>query len=233
MPPSFTEMDRREHRFLDALFKVLEPLGFAIKADKYHRVHFEFQGEQIEYQLREKLRQVRRPLTEDEKRWSWNRDRGWVQELQPTGVLIFTIKKWLANGMRTEWKDGSDNPIENSLPEIVATLSLAGPYLVKQRLERLEAEKRQWEAEQRRYAERQLKESDKARWQKFLDLARQKDEADSARRLLAELKAQPLPEGIFRDRSAVEWLKWADAWLLNYDPMVRGTQKFLERIADE
>lgn len=232
-PPSFTEMDRREHRFLDALFKALEPLGFGIKSDEYHRVHFEFQGERIEYRLREKLTQVRRPLTEDEKRWSWNRDRGWMQELQPTGVLIFTIKTWLNNGMRREWKDGSDNPIENSLPEIVATLSLAGPYLVKLRQERLEEEKRHWEAEQRRYAERQLRERDKARWQKFLELARQKDEAASVRRLLAELKAQPLPEENFGDRSAVEWLNWADAWLLNYDPIVRGTQKFLERLAGE
>ncbi len=138
-PPSFTEMDRRQHRFLDALFKAVEPLGFAIKSDQYHRVHFEFQGEQIEFQLREKLRQVRRPLTEDEKRWSFERDRGWIQELQPTGVLIFTIKTWLNNGTRREWKDGSDTPIEKALSQIVATMSLAGPYLVRQRLERLEA----------------------------------------------------------------------------------------------
>lgn len=232
-PQSFTEMDHREHRILDALFKALEPLGFTIKSDEYRRVHFEFQGEQIEYQLREKLKQVRRPLTDDEKRWSWNRDRGWMQELQPTGVLIFTIKTWLNNGTRREWKDGSDNPFENSLPEIVATLSLAGPYLVKLRQERLEAEKRRWEAEQKRYAERQLRERDKARWQKFLEFASQRDEAASVRRLLAELKAQPLPEGHFGDRSAAEWFNWADAWLENYDPVARGTQTFLERFAIE
>lgn len=232
-PRPFTEMDRREHRFLDALFKALEPLGFIIKSDQYHRTHFEFQGERIEFQLREKLKQVRRPLTDDEKRWSFNRDRGWMQELQPTGVFIFTIKTWLDSSVRREWKDGAENPVEKALPEIVATLSLAGPYLVKQRQERIEAERRHWEAEQKRHAERQQRERDRARWQKFLEFARQRDEAASARRLLTELKAQPLPDGQFGDQTAAEWLSWADARLGNFDPISQGPAKLLKRLADE
>jgi hypothetical protein len=231
-PRPFTEMDRRQHRLLDALFKALEPLGFSIKSDEYRRVHFEFQGERIEYQLREKLKQVRRPLTEDKKRWSFNSDRGWTQELQPTGLLIFTIKTWLNNGMRREWKDGSDNTIENALPEIVATLSLAGPYLVKQRQERLEAEKRRWEAERRRDAERQLREHDKARWQKLVEFARQRDEAASVRRLLAELKAKPQPESQIGGHPSEEWFAWADAWLEQYDPVLLGTEKILTSLVD-
>jgi hypothetical protein len=98
-PKAFTEMDRREHRFLDALFKALEPPGFTIKTEPYQRVYFEFEKERVDYQLREKQKQVRRPLTDNEKSWSFYRDRGWMQELQPTGILVFTIKTWLADGM--------------------------------------------------------------------------------------------------------------------------------------
>ena len=42
-PNAFTDSDRREHRFLDALFKAIVPLGFSIKAEPYQRVYFEFQ----------------------------------------------------------------------------------------------------------------------------------------------------------------------------------------------
>ena len=70
-------------------------------------MYFEFQKERVDFQLREKQKQVRRPLTR-KKRRHWNCERGWVQELQPTGALVFSIKTWFAEGMRREWKDASD-----------------------------------------------------------------------------------------------------------------------------
>ena len=231
-PKEFTEIDRREHRFLNTLFKALEPHGFTIKTEQYQRVYFEFKKERIDYQLREKQKQVRRPLTENEKRWSFNRDRGWMQELQPTGILIFTIKTWLADGMRREWKDETDKPLESYLPEIVATLSLAGPFLVKQRQERAEAEKRRWEEDHRRYLESQRQEQDHKRWQRFLEFAHQRDQAASVRRLLAELEARPHPEDItIGGLSPGEWLAWAHQWLERFDPLMRDPQELYSEFA--
>ena len=71
------------------------------------------------------------------------------------------------------------------------------------------------------YLERQERERDQGRWRKFLEFARQKDEAASVRRLLVELKAQAQPEGQFGGRFAVEWLTWAEQWLENFDPLLR------------
>ena len=68
-PKAFTDTNHREHRLLDTLFKALEPLGYSIKSEPYQRVYFEFQKERVDFQLREKQKQVRRPLTEEEKRW--------------------------------------------------------------------------------------------------------------------------------------------------------------------
>ncbi|MDI1343207.1 MAG: hypothetical protein PSV22_03780 [Pseudolabrys sp.] len=230
-PQPYTDIDRRQHRFLDALFKALEPLGFAIKSEPYQRVHFVFQGERIEYQLREKLKQIRRPLTENEKRWSINVERGWTPKLQPTGVLIFTIKTWLNNGMRTEWKDGSENPIENALPEIIATLSLAGPHLVKQREDRLAAEKRRWEEEQKRYEEQQRRELDQKRWMRFVEFARQRDEAARVRNFLEEFEAQPQPDDKFGGHSPDEWLAWAHHWLERFDPLAKEPGEIYAELA--
>jgi len=165
-PDAFTETDHRRHRILDTLFKALEQQGFAIKAEEYQLVYLEVQNERIDFQLREKQKQVRRPLTQSEKEVSYLRDRGWTQELQPTGTLILSIKTWLAARMRREWKDESEKPLENQLPDIVAALSLAGPFLVKQRQERAEEEKRRWEEENRRYREQQLREDDERRCRK-------------------------------------------------------------------
>ena len=230
---ALTDMDRREYRFLDALFKALEPLGFKIKTEQYQRVYFEFQGERVDYQLREKQKRVRRPLTENEKRWSYAADRGWIQELQPTGILIFTIKTWLADGMRREWKDEPDKPLERYLPDIVATLSLAGPFLVKQRQERAEAEKRHWEEERKRYEERQFREQDEKRWRQFLEIALRCEQADSARRLLADLKARSPSEDVnIGGHPPSAWFDWMSDWLERFDPLKRKPEDLLQELAN-
>lgn len=231
-PAEFTEVDRRKHRFLDTLFKNLERLGFIIKTEQYRGVYCEVQNERVDYQLREKQKQVRRPLTDDEKRW-YPKGTPWKQELQPSGILIFTIKTWLADGMRREWKDEPDKPLEDNLPEIVATLSLAGPFLVKKREERAEAEKRRWEEEHRRYLEKQRNDQDLKRRQKFLEFARHRDEAASVRRLLAELEAKPQPDDfIFDGLSPTEWLAWARDWLARFDPLLREPYDLYEELAN-
>jgi hypothetical protein len=86
----FTEVEQRRHRILDTLFKALERHGFKAKLGDRHEVYFEIERERVDFKFREKQRQVRRPLTEDERRYSFMSERGWVQELQPIGTLIFT-----------------------------------------------------------------------------------------------------------------------------------------------
>lgn len=71
------------------MFKELESHGAAIKQDKQRALFVEVDGQEIEFALREKLKQVRRPLTEKEKRWeTWNKD-GLKTDLQGTGFLVF------------------------------------------------------------------------------------------------------------------------------------------------
>jgi hypothetical protein len=232
-PKEFTDSDHRQHRFLDTLFKALERLGFSIKSEQYQPVYLEVQKERVDFQLREKQKQARRPLTEEEKHWHWNGDRGWAQELQPTGMLIFTIKTYLPDGIPHEWKDQPGKPLEKRLPDIVAALSLAGPALVTQRHERVEAEKRRWEEDHRRYLERRRREQDQKRWERFLEFAHQCDQAASARRLLAQLEAQSQPKDVtFGDLSATEGLAWATQWLERFDPLMQKPQELYNRLAE-
>jgi len=129
---SFTEMDHRRHRILNSLFKTLEQHGFKVKLGDRREVYFEIERERMDFKLREKQRQVRRPLTDDEKRYGFMRERGWVQELQPTDILIFTLETRLVDGAKHEWRDG-DQSLEAQLPDIISLLLLAGPILKERR----------------------------------------------------------------------------------------------------
>ena len=167
-PKAFTDTDHRQHRFLDTLFKALERLGFGIKSEQLSARLFRGPERTGGFSVAREAKTGTSALTEEENHWHWNRDLGWVKELQPTGVLIFSIKTWLADGMRREWKDEPDKPLEQNLPDIIATLTLAGPFLVQQRQERAEAEKRSREDRRQRYLQKRDREQDQKRWQCFL-----------------------------------------------------------------
>src|SRR5262249_1620835 len=155
------------HRIFDALFKELERRGAKVKQTEQREAYAEVQGERIDFQLREKQKQVRRPLTDEEKRWRSN-DRGWKQELQNTGRLVFTIKNYLPAGLRTHWLETKDAPIEGLLPDIVAVLLAAGPLLVERRHQQEEAERQRRIEEHRRYEEKQRRQLERNRWRRFV-----------------------------------------------------------------
>jgi len=86
-PGDFRDSDRRQHLFLDALFKAIERQGGKIKQGDRWELFAEVSGAKVEFQLREKHKQTRRPLTADEQRWRVAGDKDWKQDLVPTGHL--------------------------------------------------------------------------------------------------------------------------------------------------
>jgi hypothetical protein len=87
-PGDFSETDRQQHRFLDALFKAIERWGGKVKQGDRRELLAEVSGEKVEFQLREKHKQTRRPLTAGEQRWRMAGDKDWKQELAPTGRFL-------------------------------------------------------------------------------------------------------------------------------------------------
>ena len=221
--PDFSAIERRRHRFLDALFKALERHGFKARTGERGEVYLEVERERLEFDLKEKYRQVRRPLTEEEKKRGYNIDRPWKQESQPTGMLQFSIKTHLDGALDHVWTDRPEGPIETQLPEIVATLMLAGPLLKERRRQREEAERRRFEEERRRYEEQQRLQQDRNRWRHFVGLAHRWQEAEIARQFLAALESKLQDkDAAFDDRSVSEWIEWARARLTEYDPLMAG-----------
>ena len=232
-PADFSEQDRRRHRILDTLFKELERQGSRIIQGAYRALAAEVAGEKIEFELREKQKQVRRPLTEKERQWeTWNRS-GMKQELQPSGFLVFVFKTYLVGSLRREWLEKAGKPMEELLPEIIATFIAAGPLLAEQRRVREEQARLHAIAEQRREQERQKRKQDQNRWRRLVQIAGAWREVEVARDFIAAMRALPAPEReqLIDGQPFEEWLLWAEQHLESANPLSHGLEGIFKDIA--
>lgn len=231
-PAEFSEQDRRRHRILDTLFKELERQGARVIQGDYRALSAEVAGETIEFELREKQKQIRRPLTDKEREWeTWNKS-GMKQELQPSGFLVFVIKTYLVGSLRREWLEKAGKPMEELLPEIVATFIAAGPLLAEQRRVREEQARLHAIAEQHREQERQKRKQDQNRWRRLVQIAGGWREVEVARDFIAAMRALPVPEGMMIDDQPIEeWLIWAEQHLESANPLSHGVDGIFKDIA--
>ena len=231
--PPLTPTEHRRHKILHVLFKHLEKNGFKIKAEQYKGAYLEYKDIRIDFVLREKLKQVRRPLTKDEKRWHFNKDRPWKQELQPTGNLIFSIKSYLESGLQREWKDNTKKSLEDCLPDIISTLTIAGPLLVKRQLQREEEARQRREEEYQRHLQNEARKTDLNQWQKFLEFSTRWQQANTARNFITALenKTSKLDSQV-GDKNIDQWLIWARDWADRYDPLSNEIGLLFESISD-
>lgn len=228
----FTETDHRRHRVLDALFKAVERQGGKATEGDRRELYVEMMGEKVEFQLREKQKQVRRPLNDSEKRWASKDDKGWRQELQPTGRFVFSIRTYLPGNLKREWTETQETPLESFLPDIVARFVAAGPLLAEQTRQRQEAERKRQAAEQRRYEEQQRRKLDDNRWRRFVELAQQRRDAETARTFLEALKVASIDvKQEIAGAAIADWIAWAEERLIRMDPLSHGVDAIFETIA--
>lgn len=233
-PGEFTEAEHRKHRILDALFKAIERQGGKIKQGERRELFAEVSGEKVEFQVREKQKQERRPLTADEKRWRSADDKGWKQELVPTGRLVFEIKTWQwPNGLPRQWLESDKQAMEAMLPDILATFVAAGPLLVQLRKKREAAERERHLAEQRRYEEQRRRKRDANRWRGFKEMAQDWHELAAVRDFVAALRWMDIDSSDeIEGRSLGEWIAWAEDWLTRADPTSGGVDGIFRRVAE-
>jgi hypothetical protein len=229
----WTSTERRRHRVLHALFRALERSGALISQDDRGRLSATSGGEAIAFELREKLRQVARPLTADEKRWeTWNRS-GVRRELEPTGSLQFTISAWTEQSVRKTWLETDRRPLDGMLPEIVATFVVLAPLLAERTRQREEAVRR-WEEERRRAEEeRQRRREDDNRWRRFLEIASDWKQAALAREFIAALRGGDVGANELVDgRSVAEWIAWAEDRAAAMDPTGKATRLLFADVSE-
>lgn len=230
--PEFTNMEKKGHRVLHALLRSLEKAGALVgDGDKPGRVFVTVSGERIELEVREKLKQVKRPLNDDEKRWRSDHTR-LVTELVGTGRLHVVIHTWTGPGFRRDWLESDRQPLETLLREVAATVLAMGPHLAQLRREREEQarlyEKRRRQAE----ADRRRMKLEANRWRRFVELARTADEVRQARMLIAQLQAQGATAEKVGGKTISDWLDWAEERVNAVDPLQRGAGALFADVAE-
>lgn len=225
-PGPFTESEHRQHLLLDAILKALEREGAKTNTE-HRRLFAEFGAEKIEFALRERKKQVRHPRTDAERKLGYGQ---FKQELQPTGLLVFEIKRHLPRGLTQTWTETEKLSLEMLLPNIVATFVAASPLLAEETRNRREAERLAQIEQMRRYEEEQLRKRDDNRWRRFVEMAGRRRESEIALGLIEALRARPLDEGVHVDgRSPREWLDWAEERARSRDPANHDiTQLFVD-----
>lgn len=218
-PQPFTDLDRRQQRILDTLFKAVEKRGLTVKGKAPYQLWLEVGKERIDFSLRERMKQVKRPLNDAEKRSPFYSDKPWRRETVSAGDLIFTIKTYIEVGLTKEWRDG-ERRLEERVSEIVAVLLIAGPILQEQRRQAEEAERERREEERRLYEERAKQQQDENRWRRFVELAARWEQAALAARFIEALRERTA-DGVeaFGGRTAGEWLDWAREKCAEADPL--------------
>ncbi|MDX2141840.1 MAG: hypothetical protein SFV19_00670 [Rhodospirillaceae bacterium] len=218
-----TPLQKRRLLILSALFKEIERVGHHMKKenDYQHSFYAEIQGQKVTFEVSERIRQVRRELTPEERASGW-RDQKWRQEQVPTGRLRFRLLDtfWL-KGLKTDWIEDDQTPLESTLPEMVAALVTAGAMLAEHEKKRREEERLRQIEEHKRYKKEQERKRQAARWCHVLDMTKRWKQAAEASAFLdqLELKARNETGGQNLPEALSEWLSWARQRMQDHNPM--------------
>ncbi|HLJ84264.1 MAG TPA: hypothetical protein VKT51_08860 [Candidatus Eremiobacteraceae bacterium] len=153
-------VERRRRRFLSILFREVERLEGSVSAEDKTHFKVTLAGEIIEVLVKEPYRQVKVPLTEDDRRYSWNQNRDWNIKTESSGSLILQIESYVRSTIRRRWHDKPTSPLENQVDSIILGLLAAVAPVRQRRIEWEESERQRAREEQERWAreERQRKE---------------------------------------------------------------------------
>lgn len=171
-------------------------------------------------------------MTQDEKRWeTWNRS-GVKKELEPTGRLEVRLETWTDQRCRKTWLETEKKPIEELLPEIIATFLVLGPILAEQRRRREEEARIAAERQRQAELERQRRQQDDNRFRRLIEIAEAAKRIELTREFLARLRQVEVPEcGAIDGRTIAEWLDWAEAKAAEADPVGQGIQRIFADVA--
>ena len=233
VPPDFSPIERRRHRILSVLFTALERHGgYTAKVDARGGMLVEVDGEPAHFSINEKYRQVRRPLTDEEKQRGFNPKRPWRQETHASGLLQLSIETPLHPALVRSWIDTPEQSLEWQLPGIAAVFIAAAPILRERRRRNEEAERRRHEEEMRRYEEARRRRQEANRLRGFLELATRWKEAEAGRLFLDALaeRTEDMRQPV-GDRTLGEWLAWARERLAAFDPLQIGAEAVFETVA--
>lgn len=216
---------RRRLRILNVLFRELERRGCKIEEDRTRQgdLTVRFDRDSVDFTLSERIRQIRRRLTDEEKAKSYSSRQDWMQVREPTGELILKLSKHMPQGVPPSWKDEQKQPLETKLSEILAGF-LTALAIIRGERESREAEERLRRA--REEEERRLEAERQAELARKLGLRQRANAwraATHIREYVAAVQDAAAKGGFSVEPPTIEeWSNWALAHADEVDPLRTG-----------
>ena len=232
-----TKSERRRLLVLSALFKALEARGHKVVADPtdHHHLTVIVGQEKVEFGLTLRQRQIRVPLSPQEKAEWLNAmtERQFRLEQQVTDQLVFRIRSvWFPDRrVKKEWADKPNRPIEDQLNDIVAGLFAAAAVQREQRISQEEAARRRREQELEQWKRQEAEAAEAKRFEELIRQVGQWRQASEIRAYVRAVKnrARAGRRGVSSARLR-EWAEWAmrHADRIEIDPLGEsGGAKFV------
>ncbi|MCF1744708.1 hypothetical protein [Paradevosia shaoguanensis] len=221
---------RRLEAIADKLFHALGAAGARVEGNAESAAAF-FDAEPIEFEVVEKLRQVRVPPSDWDLRLGTTVGRrGYAVELEPTGILVVKLDGYPPG--KREWVDTSKSPLEAQIPDIVEAMRTASIWFHERREEDRAAAQRREEKRQAYLAEREIEEREGERWRRFIAAARSHEDYTIARNFVLALRGRTADTSLVVDgRSLEAWLRWAEARADALDPLANGIEAFFASLS--
>lgn len=188
---------------------------------RYRETRLSLEGVLFRIRIVERSRRHEKPKSKFPQPTSmWERD--YRYEYQPTGILRLTVisedERW-SSPERTI-SDRDNEPIELRLNHLMVAIAEMASEVLKQRVDREEARRRNEEARERMWALQRKHEEEEARKKALEDLADGHKRAVRLREFIEAVEASgvvPGPPGA--PQELLEWLKWAHTHANSIDPL--------------
>ncbi|WP_237133127.1 hypothetical protein [Pseudohongiella sp. O18] len=232
----FTNIEMRRHRILDTIFKAIEKFGYKVRPGSYDQSwELTYEGIPVEFNITERYKQVKMPLTKQEVVEPWNKGKTHKIERQFSGRLMLNIKTWLPRGLTTRWAEENDeHTLEEDVPDIVRIFKTAGPLLVEQKREREEQRRRDDEERNRRHREAQRIKANEECWERFIVASGRCEEAARVRKLIQRIEEMAATQDSTIDvhgKAIAEWIQWAKDWAERHDPLSGDLEGLFEYVS--
>jgi hypothetical protein len=189
-------------------------------------------GEWIQFGISEKRSTVRSSAPEAPRGLRGSELESWIErnqprtELVPNGVFELIIKSGAYLGVRSIWRDGKRQRVEECLNDFIAHLPVMADAIKQHRAEMERARRESLEAERRRWEDEQQRREEAERARKFEEEVARWRLARDVREYVAEIRALIADCGAITDESTLdESLRWAEAFAKRIDPLSRIRDK--------
>jgi hypothetical protein len=217
-------LSRRRLLIQSAIFNALEQRGYklVIEPPYTHMVQIAHGPDRLVVDVRERMQQVRRPLTDKEHRergFLSTGSRRWTQERHATGELVIGIHEVNTRAFSEQWRESEGGPLEERLNEIMVGVARRFEDLRERREQQELARKRQWEDDRRRYEQEQERKRETVRIRRLVQQAQDRHTAAEIRALVDAVQVNLTEVSSGEPADFGRWREWALAHADRIDPL--------------